>query len=129
AEPRHQPEPILVQQRIASHPMVESQAIPERKGILAPMGESRGKAHKRYEFGVKVSVAATNREGLVVGMQALPGNPYDGHTLGAALAQAERISGTKVARAYVDRGYRGHGLDARRVFISGQRRGLTATIR
>ena len=90
---------------------------------------SKGKAQKRYEFGVKVSVAATNREGLVVGMQALPGNPYDGHTLGAALAQAERISGTKVKRAYVDRGYRGHGLDAARVFISGQRRGLTPTIR
>jgi IS5 family transposase len=90
---------------------------------------SKGKAHKRYEFGVKVSVAATNREGLIVGMQALPGNPYDGHTLGAALTQAERISATKVKRAYVDRGYRGHGLDAARVFISGQRRGLTATIR
>jgi transposase, IS5 family len=90
---------------------------------------AKGKAHKRYEFGVKVSVAATNREGLVLGMMALPGNPYDGHTLAAALAQVERMTGVAVARAYVDRGYRGHGLDHRRVFISGQRRGLTATIR
>jgi IS5 family transposase len=90
---------------------------------------AKGKAHKRYEFGVKVSVAATNREGLVLGMTALPGNPYDGHTLAAALAQAERITGVGVARAYVDRGYRGHGLDHRHVFISGQRRGVTATIR
>lgn len=90
---------------------------------------AKGKAHKRYDFGVKVSVAATNREGLVLGMLALPGNPYDGHTLAPALAQAERISGTAVVRAYVDRGYRGHGLDQRRVFVSGQRRGLPATIR
>jgi transposase, IS5 family len=90
---------------------------------------AKGKAHKRYEFGVKVSVAATNREGLVLGMLALPGNPYDGHTLASALAQAEHISGTVVARAYVDRGYRGHGRDQRHVFVSGQRRGLTATIR
>jgi len=90
---------------------------------------AKGKAHKRYEFGVKVSVAATNRGGLVVGMLALPGNPYDGHTLAPALAQAERISGTAIARGYVDRGYRGHGLDHRRVFVSGQRRGITATIR
>jgi IS5 family transposase len=90
---------------------------------------AKGKAHKRYEFGVKVSVAATNREGLVLGMTALPGNPYDGHTLAAALAQAERITGVAVARVYVDRGYRGHGLDHRHVFISGQRRGVTATIR
>jgi len=90
---------------------------------------AKGKAHKRYEFGVKVSVATTNREGLVIGMMALPGNPYDGHTLIAALAQIERMTGVAVARAYVDRGYRGHGLDNRRVFISGQRRGVTPTIR
>jgi hypothetical protein len=45
---------------------------------------AKGKAHKRYEFGVKVSVAVTNREGLVLGMRALPGNPYDGHTLSTA---------------------------------------------
>jgi len=88
-----------------------------------------GKAHKRYEFGVKVSVAATNREGLVVGMLALPGNPYDGHTLASALGQVERMTGTTVERAYVDRGYRGHGLDHQRVFISGRRRGATPTIR
>ena len=94
------------------------------------LGKGQGtKAHKRYEFGVKVSVATTNREGLVLGMMALPGNPYDGHTLTAALAQVERITGVAVARAYVDRGYRGHGLDHRRVFISGQRRGMTPTIR
>jgi IS5 family transposase len=90
---------------------------------------AKGKANKRYEFGVKVSVAATNREGLVIGMLALPGNPYDGHTLPAALAQAERISGAAITRAYVDRGYRGHGLDPRRVFVSGRRRGVTPTIR
>jgi transposase, IS5 family len=90
---------------------------------------AKGKAHKRYEFGVKVSVAATNREGLVLGMLALPGNPYDGHTLTPALAQVQRMTGTTVERAYVDRGYRGHGLDHRRVFVSGQRRGVTPTIR
>jgi IS5 family transposase len=39
------------------------------------------------------------------------------------------MTGVAVARAYVDRGYRGHGLDKRRVFISGQRRGVTPTIR
>jgi IS5 family transposase len=90
---------------------------------------AKGKAHKRYEFGVKVSVAATNREGLVVGMLALPGNPYDAHTLASALAQVERLTGVAVARGYVDRGYRGHRLPERRVFIAGQRRGLTPTMR
>ena len=45
------------------------------------------------------------------------------YTLAAALAQAEHISGSAVARAFVDRGYRGHGLDDRLVFISARRRG------
>jgi hypothetical protein len=37
--------------------------------------------HKKYEFGAEVSIAVTNREGLVVGMQAHAGNRYDGQTL------------------------------------------------
>ena len=37
---------------------------------------SKGKAHKRYEYGVKASIAVTNRGDLVVGGLALPGNPY-----------------------------------------------------
>ncbi len=48
---------------------------------------SKGKAHKRYEFGTEVSVATTNRGGFVVGMRALPGTPYDGHTLSEELEQ------------------------------------------
>ena len=50
---------------------------------------AKDKAHKRYEFGVKVSIATTNRSNLVIGTQSLPGSPYDGHTLSSALAQVE----------------------------------------
>ena len=93
----------------------------------------KGKAHARFEFGVKVSVAATNAAApggqFVVGARALPGNPYDGHTLAAQIGQTERITGVAVERAYVDRGYRGHDADRARVFISRQKRGLTPTIR
>lgn len=46
---------------------------------------SKGKAHKRYEFGCKVSVAASNIGDWIVGIRALPGNPYDGHTLSSAI--------------------------------------------
>jgi len=91
---------------------------------------AKGKAHKKYEFGAKVAVAVTNREGLVVGMQAHPGNPYDGQTLAPALAQAERLTGVVPKRCYVDRGYRGHGASgATAVFLAGRRRGITPTIR
>jgi IS5 family transposase len=93
----------------------------------------KGKAHARFEFGVKVSVATINAAApggqFVVGARAVPGNPYDGHTLAAQIGQTERITGVVVERAYVDRGYRGHDADRARVFISRQKRGLTPTIR
>jgi transposase, IS5 family len=63
-------------------------------------------------------------------MQALPGNPHDGHTLAPTLAQVERLTGRSPVRCFVDRGYRGHGLrDTMTVIMAGQRRGLTATLR
>jgi IS5 family transposase len=93
----------------------------------------KGKAHARFEFGVKVSIATTNAAApggqFVLGARSLPGNPYDGHTLAAQIAQAERLTGVDIERAYVDRGYRGHDADRARVVLSGQKRGLTPTIR
>ena len=93
----------------------------------------KGKAQARYEFGCKVSIATTNAAApggqFILGARALPGNPFDGHTLAAQIAQAERVTAVAVERAYVDRGYRGHDADKARVFISGQKRGITPTIR
>ena len=93
----------------------------------------KGKAKTRFEFGVKVSVATTNAAApggqFILGMQSLRGNPYDGHTLAGQIAQAERITGVAIDRAYVDRGYRGHDADRPRVFISRRKRGITPTIR
>lgn len=99
--------------------------------IHAPEVEciAKGKIHKKYEFGVKVSVATTSRDNFVVGMEALPGNPFDGHTLPGALEQVKRISGVVPERCYVDRGYRGNKVESTEVFISGQRRGVTPTIK
>jgi transposase, IS5 family len=93
----------------------------------------KGKAQARSEFGVKVSIATTNAVApggqFVLGARALPGNPYDGHTLAAQIAQTEQITGVEIERAYVDRGDRGHDTDKARVFVSGQKRGITPTIR
>jgi IS5 family transposase len=87
---------------------------------------SKGKAHKRYEFGCKVSVAATSRGGWFVGAKAVHGNPYDGHTLKDALKQIERIAKSP-EHAFVDRGYRGHGYSGEvEVHIDKRRRGRTA---
>jgi IS5 family transposase len=90
---------------------------------------SKGKARKRYEFGTKVSLATTIDEGFVVGMRAMSGNPYDGHTLPEALEQVAILTGQTPALAVVDRGYRGHGVLATQVLISGTRRGLTPKLK
>ena len=87
---------------------------------------SKGKAHKRYEFGCKVSVAATSRGGWFVGARAIHGNPYDGHTLKDALDQIERIA-RRPEHAFVDMGYRGHGYTGEvEVHVDKRRRGRTA---
>lgn len=87
---------------------------------------SKGKVHKRYEFGCKVSVAATSRGGWFVGAMAIHGNPYDGHTLTDALSQVGRIARSP-EHVFVDRGYRGHGYTGDiQVHVDKQRRGRTA---
>ncbi|PNR86556.1 transposase, partial [Xanthomonas oryzae pv. oryzae] len=52
----------------------------------------KGKARKPYEFGVKVSVAITHKQGLMVGARSFTGTPYDGHTLHEQLEQARILS-------------------------------------
>ncbi|MGI9570917.1 MAG: IS5 family transposase [Desulfobulbia bacterium] len=87
---------------------------------------SKGKAHKRYEFGCKVSVAATSRGGWFVGALALPGNPYDGHTLSATLTQVARLT-KPPEHVYVDQGYRGHDWKGDgTIYVDKRRRGRTA---
>jgi transposase, IS5 family len=67
---------------------------------------------------------------FVLHAKALPGNPYDGHTLGAVIAATEKLTGCQIARAYVDKGYRGHDTtNPRRVFTSGQKRGVFGVIK
>jgi len=87
---------------------------------------SKGKAHKRYEFGCKVSVAATSKGGWFVGAMAVHGNPYDGHTLSDTLKQINRIAG-KPEHVFVDMGYRGHGYKGKvNVHVDKRKRGRTA---
>jgi IS5 family transposase len=94
----------------------------------------KGKASAPYEFGVKASIVTTNARApggqFVLHAKALPGNPYDGHTLRAVIEDTERLTGRPIERAYVDKGYRGHDTEnPRRVFISGQKRGVFGVIK
>jgi IS5 family transposase len=100
-------------QRILTRQPLDKQKV---YSVHEPLVEciSKGKAHKRYEFGCKVSVAATSRGGWFVGAKAIHGNPYDGHTLTEALSQVERIAGA-TEHVFVDMGYRGHGYEGDRI--------------
>ncbi|MDY7537891.1 hypothetical protein QN372_17020 [Undibacterium sp. RTI2.1] len=99
--------------------------------VHAPETEciAKGKAHKKYEFGVKVSIASTSADNFVVGMQALPGRPYDGHTLKQAIEQVAALTSTLPKEAYVDRGYKGHKLEGLSVWSAGAKRGVTGAIK
>jgi IS5 family transposase len=96
----------------------------------------KGKAHKPYEFGVKVSVATTlsHAKGgqFVTHAKALPGKPYDGHTLATVIPEMEALIGNTIERLIADKGYRGHNAPPEykfRVFTSGQKRRMTSKIK
>ncbi len=80
--------------------------------------------------------------GIITSSQSLDNNPYDGHTLKAALTNAQEVTKTKIDTAFVDKGYKGHGIvqdegqddkNEIKVFISGQKKRngqkLTKTIK
>jgi IS5 family transposase len=75
---------------------------------------SKGKARNPYEFGVKVSMAVTHKQGLMVGARSFPGNPFDGHVLSAQLEQTTNLlqdQGRSPKQVIVDLGYRGVDAD------------------
>lgn len=62
---------------------------------------SQGKIRQPYEFGVKVTVVTTHKEGLVASMRSLPGNPYDGQTLTEAIEQITILTNQKPKAVFV----------------------------
>jgi IS5 family transposase len=96
----------------------------------------KGKAHRPYEFGVKVSVASTVKHSkggqFVTHVAALPGNPYDGHTLAKVIPQMQALVGNVLDRAITDAGYRGHNAPPEHsfsVYTAGQKRRVTPQIK
>lgn len=96
------------QQRTKSKNKLYAMHAPEVECI------GKGKARKPYEFGVKVSIAVTHWQGLVVGARSFTGNPYDGHILNAQLEQSRILLedvGVSPQEAVVDLGFRGVDWD------------------
>lgn len=86
---------------------------------------AKGKAHKKYEFGCKVAVVRNGKSGVITGMKSFSKNQYDGHTLGPALEQSQKIreqlGGSRPKVAVVDRGFRGRKeVSGTKVLIPGR---------
>ena len=100
--------------------------------IHAPEVEciAKGKIHKKYEFGCKVSIVTTSRKNWIVGVDALHGNPYDGHTLNSSIDQVERLSGQRPQQAFVDQGYKGKNNypDDVEIMVAGRKKKTTPTL-
>jgi IS5 family transposase len=96
----------------------------------------KGKARQPCEFGVKVSLAITEKHGLIVGARAFPGNPYDGHTLAEQLGQSsiplQDMPGTPQPKTVlVDPGFRGIDAEVSSVQLihRGKHKTMTSTQR
>ena len=68
---------------------------------------SKGKEHKKYEFGSKVSIARTRNSGVIVAALNIEKNVYDAHTLKPTLAQYQKLHHRVPTKAIVDLGYQG----------------------
>jgi IS5 family transposase len=64
-----------------------------------------------------VKYRSTHKQGLVIASQSIAGNPYDGHTLKSALKKSEELTNIKIQSAFVDKGYKGHGINPKEVTI------------
>ena len=121
---------VLTQDRHQRGRKVYSLHAPEVECI------GKGKAHRPYEFGVKVSIATPVKHSaggqFVAHVATLPGNPYDGHTLARVIPETQALLGNVLERIIADAGYRGHNAPAEhrfRVYTAGQRRRVNQQIK
>ena len=121
---------VRAQERGQRGPKIYSLHAPEVECI------GKGKPHKPYEFGVKVSVATTLKHSkggqFVTHVQALPGNPYDGHTLAEVIPAIEQLIGNTIERLHTDAGYRGHNAPPEykfKIYTAKQKRRVTPQIK
>jgi IS5 family transposase len=68
---------------------------------------SKGKEHKKYEFGSKVSIITTKTTGVIIGAINIEKNVHDSKTIQPAIEQQQRLTGVVLKQNFVDRGYRG----------------------
>jgi IS5 family transposase len=68
---------------------------------------AKGKEHKKFEFGSKVSIVVCQKTGIILGALNFTETLHDSKTIPKVLDQYERLNGRQANEVYVDRGYRG----------------------
>lgn len=76
---------------------------------------AKGKAHKKYEFGSKVSLAVSQKSNIILSAVSFKGNPHDNKTLDLTLSQQERLTGVRAKNAFVDRGYKSREIGGTKI--------------
>ena len=82
---------VLAQKRSDKNKIYSLHSLPRQCGEPHVNCISKGKEHKKYEFGNKVSISVTENTGVIVGALSFSNNPYDGHTLPVVLDQYQNI--------------------------------------
>ena len=68
---------------------------------------SKGKEHKKFEFGSKVSILVDQHTGIIMGAINFTQTLHDSKIIPEALEQYERLNGKEAKDVFVDRGYKG----------------------
>lgn len=68
---------------------------------------TKGKEHKKYEFGSKASFLVCQQSGIIMGALNFTETLHDSKTLPEVLEQYERLMDKEAVEVFADRGYRG----------------------
>jgi len=91
---------------------------------------SKGKEHKKFEFGSKVSVLVDQSSGVIMGALNFTQSLHDSKTIPEVLEQYERLNGKEAKEVFVDRGYKGiKQYKASRIFVPTPDKNITKSQR
>lgn len=68
---------------------------------------TKGKEHKKFEFGSKASFLVCQQTGIIMGALNFTETLHDSKTLPEVLEQYQRLNDKEVTEVFVDRGYKG----------------------
>jgi len=91
---------------------------------------TKGKEHKKYEFGSKASILVCQETGIIMGALNFTEALHDSKTLPEVLEQYERLRDKEATEVFVDRGYRGMAqYKASKIYVPKMEKGMSKSRR